>query len=75
MKLSLGPVVLSLFISLAAAPAMAYVGPGPGLSMLGSFFTLLAGIVFAFFMVLFYPVRLLIKKRKARKNSSNPPSA
>jgi hypothetical protein len=50
------------------APAYAYVGPGPGLSMLGSLFTLLAGIFLALFMVLFYPIRLLLKKRKnARK--------
>lgn len=66
--------LLMLFIALLSTfsfPASAYVGPGPGLSMVGSFFTLIAGIVIALFFVLLYPIRLLLKKRK-KKSSDKP---
>lgn len=50
-----------------ASPAVAYVGPGPGLSMVGSFFTLVASIAVALLMVLLLPMRILYKRMKARK--------
>jgi len=56
------------------APAYAYVGPGPGLSMLGSFFTLLGGIALALFMLLFYPIRLLLKRRKKPLDPTDTPN-
>ncbi len=59
--------VVTLSLALAASPALAYIGPGPGLSMLGSFFTLIAGVAIALLMVLLYPIRLVIKKFKSRK--------
>ncbi len=59
------PVIFTL-ACIVAFPTMAYVGPGPGLSMIGSFFTLLAGIGIALFFVLFYPIRLLLKRRKQK---------
>jgi hypothetical protein len=58
---------LLVFCTLTS-PAMAYVGPGPGMSMIGSFFTLIGGIFLAFFLVLLYPIRLLIKRRKQGRN-------
>jgi hypothetical protein len=60
--------LLSLLI-FYAFPVQAYVGPGPGLSMIGSFFTLIGGIFFALFMVIFYPLRLLWKKRKRNNDA------
>lgn len=62
---------LTGFLIIPIAAANAYVGPGPGLSMVGSFFTLLAGVFIALFFVLLYPIRVLLKKRKQK---SNPPS-
>jgi hypothetical protein len=53
-----------LFFLLLTAPAQAYVGPGPGLSMLSSLITLIGGIFLALFMIVFYPLRLFLKKRK-----------
>lgn len=61
-----------------AAPAAAYVGPGPGLSMVGSFFTLIAGIAAALLMVLLLPMRSMYKRMKARQKAAmadNPPEA
>ncbi len=57
-------------VALSSTAAHAYIGPGPGLSMIGSFFTLAAGILIALFFVLLYPIRLILKKRK--KNSAKP---
>ena len=52
-----------------SASAFAYVGPGPGLTMLSSLWALIAGIAFALFMVIYYPIRLILKKRAAKKNT------
>ena len=61
---------LLAFITAAMASqcAAAYVGPGPGLSMLGSLVTLIIGVLLALFMVLFYPLRLLWKKHKKNRD-------
>lgn len=65
--------LLSLTLVMLAAPAFAYVGPGPGLSMLGSFFTLVGGILLALLMVLIYPLRLLYKRMRGQKASPQAP--
>jgi hypothetical protein len=56
-----------LFTFAFIANAQAYIGPGPGLVMLGPLFTLVGGVLIALFMVLAYPIRLLLKRRKAHK--------
>lgn len=65
----------TLLACMLAHPALAYVGPGPGLSMIGSFFTLVGGIVLALLMVLAYPIRLMLKRRKQNKDGSNSPAS
>jgi uncharacterized membrane protein len=52
---------------LAVAPAEAYIGPGPALGMMGALFNLLMAIAVAVTMVLAYPLRALIKRRRAHK--------
>lgn len=60
-----------LLFLLVAFPASAYVGPGPGLSMLGSALGLLAAVGFALLVVVAYPLRLLyLKFRKPPKKDS-----
>lgn len=61
-------VVYALPLFFLATAANAYVGPGPGLSMIGSFLTLAGGVIIALFFVLLYPIRLLLKKRKEKKS-------
>lgn len=46
-----------------AAPAQAYMGPGAGLSAIGSFLSLVAAIFFAIVGLVWYPVRRLLRKR------------
>lgn len=57
-------------LSLAAAAtlptaAMAYVGPGAGLSLLGALWALIAAVGVALFFVVAWPVRKMLRKRRA----------
>jgi hypothetical protein len=54
-------------VGLAAQPAAAYVGPGAGLSLIGSVVGLLAAIGTALGFVLFWPVRALYRRMKGRR--------
>jgi hypothetical protein len=47
--------------------AAAYVGPGAGISMLGALWGLIVGVVMALGVILFWPIRILIRKAKAKK--------
>lgn len=60
----------ALFIAALADPAMAYVGPGPGLTMIGSLIGLVGSVVVALLMVIIWPLRLYYKKMKAKKPSA-----
>lgn len=64
-----------LFTSLAlpafaASPAAAYIGPGAGAGTIAVVLGILAAIVMAFFAVLWYPVKRLIKGRKKTSASA-----
>lgn len=61
--------VISSLVICLATPALAYVGPGPGMGMLSSLFTLIGGVVLALLMVLLYPLRLLYKRIRNKKNT------
>ena len=45
--------------------ALAYIGPGAGISVLGSLLSILATIFVAIGAILFWPVRKFMKRRKA----------
>lgn len=55
---------------LASTPVCAYVGPGPGLTMIGSLIGLIGSVVVALLMVVIWPIRLYLKKKKAAVNSA-----
>lgn len=57
-------IAITTVLTLAAAPAMAYVGPGAGLSLLGAFWGLLVAILAALAFVVIYPVRRMMRARK-----------
>jgi hypothetical protein len=46
----------------AATPALAYVGPGAGLSLVGAFWGLLVAIFAALAFIVVWPVRRLLKR-------------
>jgi uncharacterized iron-regulated membrane protein len=55
-----------LGLALAASPAaLAYVGPGAGLGLLGIVAAVLAAIVMSFFGLVMWPIRKIAQQRKA----------
>ena len=54
-----------LVVALTVAPAaLAYIGPGAGISLLGSIFSIVGAIFLAVFAVLLWPIRKMFKRRK-----------
>ena len=64
----LGTLILLLLMSNLAD---AYVGPGAGISVLGSLLSILATIFVAIGAIIFWPVRKYLKRRKARLNAAD----
>jgi hypothetical protein len=66
------PVALLIVI---AHPALAYVGPGAGITMLGALWGVISAIVVALAAVLFWPIRALVRKRrKVATAPTEPPT-
>ena len=61
---------LSCAILLTAFPAHAYVGPGPGLSLLSALWAVLAAILVAVGFVLMWPIRKMMRKRKTNRTTA-----
>jgi hypothetical protein len=64
-------VLLFLFIPVNAS---AYIGPGAGISVLGSLLAVLGTIVLAIGAILFWPIRKLLKRRKGKAPAKSPDS-
>lgn len=64
---SIARVLVAAAIAVAAAPAAAYIGPGSGISLLGGIWSVLVGIVLALAAILFWPIRLMIRRIRGRK--------
>jgi hypothetical protein len=56
-----------LTIFLFSSTASAYIGPGAGISFLGSLVTALWAVVLAFAAILFWPVRYLFRRLRKKK--------
>lgn len=70
-------VLLALTLLVISCPALAYIGPGAGVSFLGSIWALLVGVVLAIVAVLFWPIRYLFRRMRRGKSrpseTQNPP--
>lgn len=62
-------IITLLLLALSAGPAAAYIGPGAGISVLGSLLGILATIVVAISAIVFWPIRKLMRRRKAKKET------
>jgi membrane protein implicated in regulation of membrane protease activity len=56
-----------VFVASGILPAAAYVGPGAGLSLLGAFWGLLLAVVAALGFVIFWPLRRLFRRGRAKE--------
>ena len=63
-------IVVVAGIALTPWPVDAYVGPGAGLSALGSLLALLAAVVVTFIGFLWYPIKRILRKRNASVTQS-----
>lgn len=69
-------VLLTAAAVLLSTPAMAYIGPGAGISVLGSLLGILATIVVAIAAIVMWPLRKVLKKRRqAAAAGKEPPGA
>ena len=50
--------------AILAAPAHAYIGPGAGLSAIGTILTLIAAVFLGIVGFVWYPVKRLLRRRK-----------
>jgi hypothetical protein len=67
--------ILLLTCSVPVHSAWAYIGPGAGLSAIGSLLALLAAIFLAIFGFVWYPIKRLLKRRNVDTNAENQKSA
>lgn len=73
--------VLSVVLASVASPALAYIGPGAGISAIGTFFAVIGAVVLLIVGFLWYPVKRMLRKKKeapaqasTADNSDNTPS-
>lgn len=65
-------IFLICMLLITAPAAFAYIGPGAGISLVGSILGILAAIFLGLFAVLAWPIRRFLKRRKAaREGASN----
>ena len=57
--------IFTLLLLLSSSAALAYIGPGAGISVLGSVLGILATIGLAMVAIIMWPIRKMMKKRKA----------
>jgi hypothetical protein len=70
MKLRFGGTLAVLAVVLVCTsptPAMAYVGPGPGLSAIGVFLALFMGLILAVFGFVWYPIKRLLRRLRRKE--------
>lgn len=65
----------ALALLLWTLPAAAYIGPGAGIGFAGSLLTGLAVILVSLGAILFWPVRYMLRRRRARKAAQNDGAA
>ena len=57
-------VFMSVCHLVCAGPVHAYVGPGAGMGLISSFLALAAVIAMSLFMILLYPIKAMLRKRR-----------
>jgi len=78
-KLSVLAALAAGGLAYGAGPAMAYIGPGAGLSLLGALWGIVAAVLAALLFLLIWPLRRLMRRqrpaaagRQAERSSAQP---
>ena len=66
--------LIAAFLCLSAGPAYAYIGPGAGLTAIGTVLALGAAILLAIVGFVWYPVKRLRQSRKAAATEADKPT-
>ncbi|MGB0135575.1 hypothetical protein [Dokdonella sp.] len=66
--------LLALILIAFSGSAFAYIGPGAGVSFLGSIWAVLIGIVLAVAAVLIWPIRYMIRRMRRRVDNAKDPT-
>lgn len=69
-RLALAVAVIAAYMGLIAGPAMAYIGPGAGLTAIGTVLALIGAVVLAIFGFVWYPIKRYMRKRKQRRTKA-----
>lgn len=59
--------LLALLLLTPVSIALGYIGPGAGISVLGSLLSILVTFFVAIGAIIFWPLRKMLKRRKARR--------
>ena len=62
--------LLAFILLVPLSPALAYIGPGAGISVVGSLLGILSTIFVAVGAIIIWPLRKWMKRRKARRESA-----
>ena len=66
---------LAICVLMAPSVAQAYVGPGAGLSMVGSLVAVVGALIFAILGLVLFPLRLMMKRRRTAAAAGNDGAA
>ena len=69
-RLGLVVAVIATCIGPIAGPAMAYIGPGAGLTAIGTVLALIGAVVLAIFGFVWYPMKRYMRKRKESRTKA-----
>ncbi|KIC47695.1 hypothetical protein [Tateyamaria sp. ANG-S1] len=69
-----GAIVLTAALMALPVTAQAYVGPGAGLTAIGTMLALIAALVLALVGFVWYPVKRMMRAKKAKAEMQTTPS-
>ncbi|MGL4824317.1 MAG: hypothetical protein ACRC2W_15330 [Plesiomonas shigelloides] len=72
-RMACGSVSTVFALMISAMPAMAYVGPGAGLTAIGTMIAVIAIIMLAIVGFVWYPLKRAMRKKKANTEESHEP--
>lgn len=70
MRIVFSTTLAALMVMVFEGVASAYVGPGPGITLIGSLFAVIVAVLLAIFSILFWPVKVMLRKMKKGKEAA-----